>query len=65
MQQWWNDNDRENSTYTDKKKKLSHYHTVDRKSHINRSGNKAGSPRREAGDQQPVYSSTIIPLIHP
>jgi hypothetical protein len=62
MEQWWNDV-RENSKYAEKI--LSQYHFVDCKTHINRSGIKAGSPRREAGDQQPVYSPTIIPSIHP
>jgi len=56
MQEWWNDNDRGKSKYAEKN--LSHYHFVDLKSHINRSGIKAS-------EQQSVYSSTIIPWVRP
>jgi hypothetical protein len=52
MEQLRNVNDKEYSKFVEKN--LSQYHFVDRKSHINMSGIKAGSPRREACDQHPT-----------
>ena len=48
MEQWWNDTDRENLKYWEKK--LSQFYLVHHKIHMERPAIETRSPQRETGD---------------